>query len=266
MRAPISSPPPGPEDELEQLRVALEDAQAEVAALAAERDELRLRLSGLEAEMRAERTRAGRRELAVEEMRRRFEAAVAQVGNSVEKESVTQEELRVAMEELRTTADELEATNTELTRLNQNLEDEVAARTVELEEAYASLHKEKERLRLIFEGATDTAILTLDAEGRVSAWNTGAERLLGFTEAEVLGNRLEEMWTPEDLERHEREQEMCRALEHGRAEDDRWHRRKDGSRFWASGIMVPLTAGEGGEHLGFLKIMRDRTAARREEE
>jgi PAS domain S-box-containing protein len=170
------------------------------------------------------------------------------------------------MEELRVTTEELEVSNAELSRLNQRLEEEVCLRTVELEEAFAALHEEKERLRLIFESATDTAILTLDTEGRVSAWNSGAERLLGFTEAEALGQRLEAMWLPEDLKAREPELEMSRALKQGRSEDERWHRRKDGSQFWASGVMVPLTAGYGGKHLGFLKIMRDRTVARREEE
>ncbi|MBL6079882.1 PAS domain S-box protein [Belnapia sp. T18] len=182
------------------------------------------------------------------------------------RETVTEEELQVALEELRATADELEESNAALTHLNESLEDHVTRRTAELEQALATLRVQEQRLRLIFEGATDTAILTLDDEGRISAWNPGAERLLGFTEAEVLGHRLEAMWLPEDLERREPEQEMCRALDAGRADDERWHRRKDGTRFWASGIMVPLAAGPDGKSRGFLKIMRDRTEPRREEE
>jgi PAS domain S-box-containing protein len=90
--------------------------------------------------------------------------------------------------------------------------------------------------------------------------------VLGFTEEEVLGQPLVAIWTPEDLADRAPEQEMCTALEKGRAEDERWHLRKGGTRFWASGIMVPLPPGKDGASSGFLKIMRDRTEARREEE
>ncbi len=257
---------PRSDDEAEQVRVALEDAQGEVSAIARERDALALRLRLAEAALAEERQRSSRREAAMQEMRHGFEAAMVQLAAPGARETVTEEELQVALEELRATAEQLEESNAALTRLNERLEDHVAERTAELEEALAILREQEQRLRLIFEGATDTAILTLDDEGCVSAWNPGAERLLGFTEAEVLGHRLEAMWTPDDLDAREPEREMCRALEAGRSDDERWHLRKDGTRFWASGIMVPLSAGPNGERRGFLKIMRDRTEPRREEE
>lgn len=254
------------DDEAEQTRVASEDAEAEAAALIRQRDDLRARLLAAEAALAEERRRGARREAAVQDMRRGFEAALAKLSTEKGAETVTQEELRVALEELRVTVDALEESNTALVQMNLRLEREVAERTAELREALATSREQEARLRLIFEGATDTAILTLDDEGRVSAWNPGAERLLGFSESEVLGHRLGAMWTAEDLEERQPELEMCRALEEGRAEDERWHMRKDGSRFWASGIMVPLPAGPGGQHRGFLKIMRDRTEAWREQE
>ena len=127
------------------------------------------------------------------------------------------------------------------------------------------LRGSEERLRLIFEGATDHAIFALDTEGRVSEWNLGAERLLGFAAEEVLGRRPDAMWTPEDLAAREPELEMCRAAEEGRASDDRWHLREDGSRFWATGVMTPLLDGAG-ELRGFLKVLRDCTEARVAEE
>lgn len=155
-----------------------------------------------------EQQRATRREAAIEEMRRAFATAIAQVSAPNASRPLAEEELYVALEELRATAEELDASNTALTRLNEKLENHVAKRTAELEGALATLREQEQRLRLIFEGATDTAILTLDTEGRISAWNPGAERLLGFTEAEVLGCQLEAMWTPEDIETREPEREM----------------------------------------------------------
>jgi PAS domain S-box-containing protein len=116
--------------------------------------------------------------------------------------------------------------------------------------------------RAILESATDHAILTLDAAGRVTSWNPGARNLLGWSEAEALGMDGRLIFTPEDCERLAPETEMALALAEGRAEDERWHQRKDGSRFWGSGLMVPL---RGTPAPGFLKIMRDRTDQRRAE-
>jgi two-component system CheB/CheR fusion protein len=112
------------------------------------------------------------------------------------------------------------------------------------------------RMRMVAESTDDYAIITLDAEGRTTSWNKGAERMFGYTEAEMLGQTLEPLYTPEDVERGAREAEMRRAREDGRSEDERWHLRKDGSRFYASGVTNPL--GPGAEY-GYAKIARDET-------
>ncbi|MGJ7918670.1 PAS domain S-box protein, partial [Massilia sp. LXY-6] len=112
------------------------------------------------------------------------------------------------------------------------------------------------RMRMVAESTHDYAIITLDAEGRTTSWNKGAERMFGYTEAEMLGHTLETLFTPEDRERGAREAEMQRARDEGRSEDERWHLRKDGSRFYASGVTNPL--GQGAEY-GFAKIARDET-------
>ncbi len=94
-------------------------------------------------------------------------------------------------------------------------------------------------LRLIFESATDFAIFTMDPNGVTTSWNIGAERLLGYREEEIIGQLADIIFTPEDgLDAAARERETARAL--GRAEDERWQTRKDGSRFFASGLMMPL--------------------------
>ena len=120
-------------------------------------------------------------------------------------------------------------------------------RPVQPEAENARLRRELEaarrdaaRFRAILESAADYAILTTDRDGRVTGWNKGAENLLGWSEAE-----------------------MAAAAAEGRAGNERWHRRKDGSRFWGSGLLVPL---RGDHERGFLKVMRDRTARREGDE
>ena len=113
----------------------------------------------------------------------------------------------------------------------------------------------------ILDSATDYAIVATDPQGLVTRWNEGAERILGWTEAEMLGSTVEAFFTPEDRARDRAGTEMQLSLEHGSAPDERWHMRKDGTRFWASGEMMPLRT-EAGETIGFLKILRDRTEQR----
>ncbi len=113
----------------------------------------------------------------------------------------------------------------------------------------------------ILDSATDYAIVATDSDGRVTRWNTGAERILGWTEAEMLGQAIDAFFTPEDRAEGRPEVEMRLARENGSAPNERWHIRRDGTRFWASGEMMPLTA-EGGALIGYLKILRDRTALR----
>ena len=120
-----------------------------------------------------------------------------------------------------------------------------------------------ERLRLIIDSAKDYAILTADDDGIITSWNTGAERILGFSEEEAIGQHLRIFFSAEDKAAGRPEHEMEKARREGRAEDSRWHARKDGSLFWASGEMVPVQ-GEGIS--GFLKIFRDLTEQRRAED
>jgi PAS domain S-box-containing protein len=137
--------------------------------------------------------------------------------------------------------------------------DEVARLRRELEAA----RENAAVCRAILESATDYAIITIDSNARVTGWNTGACNLFGWTEAEALGMDGRLTFTPEDRERVQPEAEIARALARGRAENERWHMRKDGSRFWGSGLLLPLRGTQAG---GFLKIMLDRTDRREAEE
>lgn len=115
--------------------------------------------------------------------------------------------------------------------------------------------------RLIVESALDYAIFAMDLRRRVTIWNRGAERLLGYTDGEMVGLSADIVFTLDDRAALQPEQEADTALREGRAENERWHLRKDGSRFWGSGLMMPLR-GDDGEVRGLVKIMRDRTEIR----
>ena len=117
----------------------------------------------------------------------------------------------------------------------------------------------EELLELLIESSIDFAIFTLDPMGITTSWNVGAERLFGYLEGEILGRPADIIFTPEDRAAGASEKERIEARANGRALDERWHQRKDGSRFWASGLMMPLKAVDA----GFVKITRDRTEQHR---
>jgi PAS domain S-box-containing protein len=119
--------------------------------------------------------------------------------------------------------------------------------------------------QLLIEDVQDYAIFLIDREGRVTSWNAGAERVLGWTEAEILGQPASRLFTPDDVVDGVPLQELAKAAADGRAEDDRWHIRKDGSRFWASGTLTAVR-NDGGALIGFGKILRDRTVQKQLEE
>jgi PAS domain S-box-containing protein len=121
---------------------------------------------------------------------------------------------------------------------------------------------EGEMFRLLAENVLDYAIFIVDPSRRVLSWSKGAELLLGYREEEMLGQLMDIMFTPEDLRNNAPEREIEQALSTGRGDDDRWHVRKDGSRFWSSGVATPLRD-EAGRLRGFAKIMRDRTDMKR---
>ncbi|MBI0539602.1 PAS domain S-box protein [Roseomonas sp. KE2513] len=112
---------------------------------------------------------------------------------------------------------------------------------------------------LVLESAADFAIFTTDLDGIITSWNSAAERVMGWSEAEALGQHARIIFTPEERAGEVCDLEMAQARATGRARDERWHRRKDGSRFWGSGSMTRLEDDETGEHLGYCKIVRDRT-------
>ncbi|HEX7378463.1 MAG TPA: response regulator [Pirellulales bacterium] len=141
-------------------------------------------------------------------------------------------------------------------RQADELERKVERRTEELKRANAALRSSEERYRLVVEGATGFAIMTLDLQGRVTGWNTGAQRLLGYTEEEISGWHFSRFFIAEDLAAGKPDNELTSAHDGERGDDDNWLVRKDGSRFWASGATTALFD-ESGDLRGFAKIVRD---------
>ncbi len=131
--------------------------------------------------------------------------------------------------------------------------------------ADVALREQQTRNQQILDSAIDYAIVATDLEGRITRWNEGARRVLGWTEAEMLGQSVSGFFTSEDVAAGQPQKEMRAALDTGRGLDERWHRRRNGERFWAFGEMTPLTEADGAV-TGFVKVLRDRTEQRLAEE
>lgn len=135
---------------------------------------------------------------------------------------------------------------------------DIIAQGIERKRIQEALSQSEEQFRLIVESATDYAIFTMNLEGCITTWNSGAERLLGYNDQEIVGQNDRILFTPEDRAARKPEWELEITLAEGRTADERWQVRKDGTRFFAVGIVVPLR-GENNQFRGFLKIMRDST-------
>ncbi|MBC7529659.1 MAG: PAS domain S-box protein [Chthonomonadaceae bacterium] len=120
-----------------------------------------------------------------------------------------------------------------------------------------------EVLSLIIETAQDYAFVLVDSARTIIGWNAGAERLLGWTENEITGEDAGVFFTPEDREDGVVDREFEKAQSTGRADDHRWHIRKDKTRFYASGWLYKV---EGESFSGFVKVFRDLTEMRIAEE
>jgi two-component system CheB/CheR fusion protein len=121
----------------------------------------------------------------------------------------------------------------------------------------------EERWRLVVESMDEHAIFAITANGCISSWNSGAQHIFGYSESEAIGMPAEKIFTPEDRAHQIPEKEMKKALTDGRANNERWHIRKDGSLFYASGVMTLMRDSAIGD---FVKILRDLTEQKQQEE
>jgi PAS domain S-box-containing protein len=134
-----------------------------------------------------------------------------------------------------------------------------------LRESQDSLRQSEERYRLLVEGVTDYAIFMLDPNGNFTSWNIGAESILGYQEAEIIGQPFERIFSPEAIEQGLPKQVLRTAVAEGFSRENRWHIRKDGTFFWAHCLITPLRDNDGNLR-GFSKIMQDITERKQAEE
>ncbi len=126
-------------------------------------------------------------------------------------------------------------------------------------EAEQTIRETQERFRVLLEGARDHALILMDRDGVILDWQGGAERILGWTKEEAIGQPGSIIFTPEDRANGIDQKEFARAAEVGVATAIRWHLRKDGSQFFADGVMTRLNDADGRVR-GFAKVFQDATA------
>ena len=148
----------------------------------------------------------------------------------------------------------LQEAQLQLQELNNTLEEKVAKRSAEL-------RRSEQLFEQLVNGIRDCAIYMLDPTGRIVSWNPGAERIKGYTAAEIIGRHLSTFYTEEDRNNGAPARALQIAEEQGKFEAEVWRVRKDGTAFWANVLIDPIRS-EDGTLMGFAKITRDMTERR----
>ncbi len=120
------------------------------------------------------------------------------------------------------------------------------------------------RVRLMIEGIVDYAIVMLDPTGRVTSWNSGAQRLTGWHAEEILGSLHSRFYPPAQVREGKPQEDLRTAADEGRFSEEAWRVHKDGQAFWSS-VVLTAAREEGGPLLGFTLVMRDLTERQRYE-
>jgi PAS domain S-box-containing protein len=134
-----------------------------------------------------------------------------------------------------------------------------------LKDTAGKLRESERTFQMLVDSVIDYAIFMLDPEGHVANWNSGAERIKGYTRAEIIGKHFSHFYTEEDRQAGVPEQALATARSQGRFEQENWRVRKGGTRFWAS-VVIDAIRDEQGEIVGFAKVTRDMTERRMMEE
>lgn len=185
--------------------------------------------------------------------------SVAKVGPSVEDHGVWRHRKKDG------TIIDVEVTSHPLFYSGRSARVVVASDITARKRAEEAIRRSEERFRLMVSNVKDYAIFLLDAEGRVVSWNEGAERIKGYRAEEIIGQHFSRFYSPEEVQRGKPAAVLEEAARRGRFEEEGWHTRKDGSRFWANAIITALHD-EVGRLRGFAKITRDITERKNAEE
>ncbi|MDB5281607.1 MAG: cph1 [Bacteroidota bacterium] len=138
------------------------------------------------------------------------------------------------------------------------LEKQVRERTKELTRSHELLKKSEERYHLMVEEVQDYAILYLNRKGIVENWNTGAEKIKGYKASEIIGKSFSNFYTQSDREDNLPQKLLQRAADTGRAVQEGWRVRKDGTLFWAS-VVITAVHNDKNDVIGFSKVTHDLT-------
>jgi PAS domain S-box-containing protein len=131
--------------------------------------------------------------------------------------------------------------------------------------AEEALRQSEERFRLLLTNVRNYAIFLLQPDGRVASWNSGAQRIYGYTDAEIMGRQFSRFYLSPENRAGRRRRALGLALREGRYEEEGWRVRMNGARFWASTVVAPVHDGSG-RLIGFAMVTRDMTERRRTEE
>lgn len=131
------------------------------------------------------------------------------------------------------------------------------------------MHEAKPQLRIgdewyrwVVQSVSGYAVFSTDVQGRIVTWDEGAEQLFGYRREDVIGENARFIFTPDDIHSQTPEVEFANAAANRCAPDERWHVKKDGTIFWASGLMMRVLD-DHRQHVGFVKIVRDCTHQKR---
>src|SRR5690606_14508422 len=145
----------------------------------------------------------------------------------------------------------------ELAAANAALQAEIAER----QQVERTLRESEERFRLLVEGVKDYALIMLDVDGRIASWNAGAQRIYGYTRNDIIGQHLSYLYPIDARVSGKAGLLLQMAAIEGRAEEEGWRVRRDGTRFWADAILTAIRD-ETGLACGYAKITRDITERR----
>lgn len=151
---------------------------------------------------------------------------------------------------------------------NENLTNAVSAMQNEIEKIKKieeELYKDEEVYRLMIHNIKDYGIFMLNPEGMVNSWNSGAERMKGYTTGEIIGRHFSCFYTNEDILEKKPEIELKAAIKEGHIEDECMLVRKDGTKFWANVVITAIRKADG-QLLGFSQVARDITERKIAEE